>query len=126
MHKKPSNRSFGLLLFFILMLIGLWPLIKNDYPNFYLINLSLIFLFLGIKNSNILTPLNRVWIKFGEILGTIIAPIVMALIYFVILTPISLVIRITGKDLIGLKFSKKKSTYWIKKKKQLGTMDKQF
>ena len=125
MHKKPSNRSFGLLLFFILMLIGLWPLIKNDYPNFYLISLSLIFLFLGIKNSNILTPLNRVWLKFGEILGTIIAPIVMALIYFAILTPISLVIRVTGKDLIGLKFSKK-STYWIKKKKQLGTMDKQF
>ena len=101
MHKKPSNRSFGLLLFFILMLIGLWPLIKNDYPNFYLISLSLIFLFLGIKNSNILTPLNRVWLKFGEILGTIIAPIVMALIYFAILTPISLVIRVTGKDLIG-------------------------
>ena len=125
MHKKPSNRSFGLLLFFILMLIGLWPIIKNDYPNFYLISLSLIFLFLGIKNSNILTPLNRVWLKFGEILGTIIAPIVMALIYFAILTPISLVIRVTGKDLIGLKFSKK-STYWIKKKKQLGTMDKQF
>ena len=125
MHKKPSNRSFGLLLFFILMLIGLWPLIKNDYPNFYLISLSLIFLFLGIKNSNILTPLNRVWLKFGEILGKIIAPIVMALIYFAILTPISLVIRVTGKDLIGLKFSKK-STYWIKKKKQLGTMDKQF
>ena len=81
---------------------------------------------LGIINSKLLSPLNKTWIKFGEILGTLIAPIIMGLVYFVVLTPISLIVRISGKDLIGLKFLKKQDTYWIKRKKNLGSMKKQF
>ena len=81
---------------------------------------------LGLINSKILSPLNRTWIKFGEGLGRIIAPIVMAIVYFIILTPISLIVRIFGKDLISLKFKKNLNSYWIKRDKDLGTMDKQF
>ena len=126
MKSNSSNRSFGLLFFIVFLGFGLWPLIKGESLNIYLLLISLIFLILGSINSNLLLPLNKTWIKFGEILGTVIAPIVMGLIYFVLLTPISLIVRIFSKDLIGLKFSKKQDTYWIKRKKNLGPMKKQF
>ena len=121
-----SNRSFGLLFFIVFFIIGLWPL-KNDLElNYIFIGISIIFLILGLMNSKILTPFNKIWVKFGELLGRIIAPIVMAIIYFFILTPVSLLVRLFGKDLIGLKFKKNLKTYWIKRKKYLGPMDKQF
>ena len=126
MHKKSSNRSFGILFFLVFLGFGLWPLTKEMSPNIYLIIISVIFLFLGLLNSKLLSPLNNLWIKFGEILGKVIAPIVMAVVYFLILTPISLLVRLFGKDLIGIKFSNNIKSYWIKRKKHLGTMDKQF
>ena len=121
-----SNRSFGILFFIVFLGIGLWPLKNNNDPNYILLALSSIFLILGIINSKLLNPLNKAWVKFGEILGMIIAPIVMGLVYFIILTPISLLVRLFGKDLIGMKFSNDVKSYWIKRKKHLGTMDKQF
>jgi hypothetical protein len=126
MHKKSSNRSFGILFFLVFLGFGLWPLTKEMSPNIYLIIISVIFLILGLLNSKLLSPFNNLWIKFGEILGKIIAPIVMAVVYFLILTPISLLVRLFGKDLIGMKFSNNIKSYWIKRKKHLGTMDKQF
>ncbi len=126
MHNKSSNRSFGVLFFVVFLALAFWPMLNNGAPNYYLILLSLIFLILGLVNSKILSPLNKGWIKFGEILGKIIAPIVMAMVYFLILTPISLFVRLFGKDLIGMKFSNDVKSYWIKRKKHLGTMDKQF
>ena len=126
MKIKNSNRSFGLLFFIVFLGIGLWPLKNGQEINIYLIMISLFFLTLGLINSKILSPLNMAWIKFGEILGIIIAPIIMALVYFIILTPISLIVRMFGKDLLGLKFLKKQDTYWIKRVKKLGTMKKQF
>ena len=86
----------------------------------------MIFLILGLINSKLLSPFNKFWIKLGVILGNIIAPIVMALVYFVILTPVSLIVRLFGKDLLALRFLKKKETYWITRKKTLGSMKKQF
>ena len=126
MHKKSSNRSFGILFFLVFLGFGLWPLTKEMSPNIYLIIISVIFLILGLLNSKLLSPFNNLWIKFGEILGKIIAPIVMAAVYFLILTPISLLVRLFGKDLIEMKFNNNVKSYWIKRKKHLGTMDKQF
>ena len=126
MHKKSSNRSFGILFFLVFLGFGLWPLTKEMSPNIYLIVISVIFLILGLLNSKLLSPLNNLWIKFGEILGKVIAPIVMAVVYFFILTPISLLVRLFGKDLIEMKFNNNVKSYWIKRKKDLGTMDKQF
>ena len=126
MHKKSSNRSFGILFFVVFLGFGLWPLTKDQPINSILIFISTIFLILGIFNSKILSPFNNLWIKFGELLGRIVAPIVMALVYFVILTPVGLLVRIFGKDLLGLKFLKKQNSYWIKRNKDLGKMDKQF
>ncbi len=126
MHKKSSNRSFGILFFLVFLGFGLWPLTKEMSPNVYLIIISVIFLTLGLLNSKLLSPLNEIWIKFGEILGRIIAPLIMALVYFLILTPISLLLRAFGKDLLGLKYLKQQNSYWIKREKEIGTMDKQF
>ncbi|KPU82575.1 hypothetical protein JI56_01500 [SAR11 cluster bacterium PRT-SC02] len=120
-----SNRSFGILFFIVFLGIGLWPLKNNNDPNYIFLGLSSIFLILGIINSKLLYPLNKAWVKFGEILGMIIAPIVMGLVYFIILTPISLLVRLSGKDLLKLK-KNKSSTYWIKREKNIGNMDKQF
>ncbi len=126
MNKKSSNKSFGILFFVVFLGLGLWPLTNDNSPNIYLIIISIIFLILGLLNSKLLSPLNSFWIKFGELLGKIIAPVVMAIIYFLILTPISLMVRLFGKDLLGVKFSKQLKTYWIKRKKDLGSMNKQF
>ena len=126
MKSQSSNKSFGLLFFVVFLIIGLWPLKNGENLNFYFITVSIIFLILGLINSKLLSPLNKSWIKLGEILGIIIAPIVMALVYFVILTPVSLIVRIFGKDLLNLKFLKEKETYWIKRKKSLTSMRKQF
>ena len=101
-----SNRSFGILFFIVFLGIGLWPLKNNNDPNYIFLGLSSIFLILGIINSKLLYPLNKAWVKFGEILGMIIAPIVMGLVYFIILTPISLLVRLFGKDLLKLKKTK--------------------
>ena len=126
MKSQSSNKSFGLLFFIVFLIIGLWPLKNGESINFYFITASIIFLLLGLINSKLLTPLNKSWIKLGEILGIILAPIIMALVYFVILTPISIIVRIFGKDLLNLKFLKEKESYWIKRKKSLGSMKKQF
>ncbi len=126
MKSQSSNKSFGLLFFVVFLIIGLWPLKNGENLNIYFITASVVFLILGLLNSKLLTPLNKSWINLGEILGIIIAPIVMALVYFVILTPVSLIVRMFGKDLLNLKFLKEKDTYWIKRKKSLGSMKKQF
>ena len=126
MKTQSSNRSFGILFFVVFLIISLWPLKNGNNLNFYFLTASIIFLILGVLNSKLLSPLNKAWIKFGEILGLIIAPIVMGLVYFVILTPVSLIVRLFGKDLLGLKFIKENETYWIKRKKSLTSMDKQF
>tara|TARA_B100001121_G_scaffold122630_1_gene107494 strand:+ start:89 stop:469 length:381 start_codon:yes stop_codon:yes gene_type:complete len=126
MKSQSSNKSFGLLFFVVFLILGLWPLKNGESLNFYFIITSVVFLILGLLNSKLLTPLNKSWIKLGEILGIIIAPIVMALVYFAILTPVSIIVRVFGKDLLGLKFLKEKDTYWIKRKKILGSMKKQF
>lgn len=126
MKSQSSNRSFGFLFFVVFLIIGLWPLKNGGDINSYFLIASTIFLILGLINSKILSPLNKLWIKFGEILGAVIAPIVMAIVYFIFLTPVSLIVRVFGKDLLGLKFLKEKKSYWIKRKKNLNSMRKQF
>ena len=126
MKSQSSNRSFGLLFFAVFVILSLWPLKNGENLNLYFITAAAVFLILGLLNSKLLSPLNKSWIKLGEILSIIIAPIVMALVYFVILTPVSIIVRIFGKDLLGVKFNKTINSYWIKRKKNLGSMRKQF
>ena len=120
-----SNRSFGIIFFIVFLLISVWPILKGLEIRVWALIISLIFLLLGLINSNFLTPLNKTWIKFGILLGKIIAPLVMGLIFFLIVTPIGLLLRIFGKDVLNLKFSKANS-YWLKREKYIQTMKKQF
>ncbi len=126
MKDKTNNRGFGLLFFIVFIIISIWPLLSGGNLRIYFLLPAFLFLILGLINSKLLTPVNKLWIKFGELLGRLIAPIVMGIVYFVILTPISFIIRIFGKDLLNLKFSNKMQSYWIKRDKDLGSMDKQF
>ena len=125
MTKVSSNRNFGIVFFVFFLLISIWPIMDGQALRVWSLVISLIFLILGILNSKILTPLNLAWIKLGEILGRFIAPVVMAVIYFLIVTPIGLFMRIIGKDLLNIKFSQN-SSYWIKREKKLGPMKRQF
>jgi len=125
MKPKSSNRSFGILFFILFVILSLWPLKNSGTINFYFIAISGIFLILGLINSKLLTPLNKSWIKLGEILGLVVAPFVMLVIFFILITPLSFLIKIFGKDLLNLKFNKS-STYWTDKKNEPSSMKKQF
>jgi len=125
MKKISSNRSFGLVFFIVFLLVGIWPLFGEQSLRIWSIVVSLIFLILGISNSKLLTPLNLFWVKFGELLGRIISPLVMGVVYFVIITPIGLFMRLIRKDLLKIKFLNNNS-YWIKRSKNIGSMKKQF
>ena len=125
MEKISSNRSFGILFCIVFALISVWPIIDGGSLRLWPIPISIIFLILGLVNSKLLGQLNFVWVKFGELLGRIVAPIVMAIIYFVIITPIGLIMRLIGKDLLNINFLKN-SSYWIKREKKIGSMKRQF
>ena len=106
--KISSNRNFGLVFFIACLVVSLWPLIYGEPIRIWLVIISMVFLILGLMNSKLLTPLNKLWFKFGMILGAIVAPIVMGFIFFLVVTPIGLVMRIMGKDLLNKKYDKKK------------------
>ncbi len=124
--KISSNRSFGILFFIVFFITSLWPLISRGDIIYWALIASLIFLVLGVLNSKFLTPLNKLWFKFGIFLGAIVSPIVMGIIYFIILTPIGALMRFLGKDLLKINKSKSLTTYWINRDKQKNTMKKQF
>jgi len=126
MKEQTSVKSFGILFFIVFLLIGLWPKISGEELRLWSVITSFIFLILGLINSKILIPLNKYWIKLGELLGKIIAPIVMMIIYFIIVTPIALLLKIFKKDILGLKLDTKVDSYWIQKEKDLGPMKNQF
>ena len=123
--KLPSNRQFGLVFFTIFMIIALWPLLNGKEIRIWSAIISIIFFILGIANSKILTPLNKIWFKFGIFLGRIISPLVMGLIFFFVVTPIGLLMKILKNDILNLKFNKKKS-YWIEKNGPKSKMKNQF
>ena len=125
MKKNSSNKSFGIVFFLVFLLIAFFPLIEGETIRVWSLAISIIFLILGLINSKLLTPLNLVWIKFGDTLGRVVAPIIMGIIYFVIITPIGLFMRVIGKDLLNTKFSNSRS-YWIKREKNIGSMKRQF
>ena len=123
--KIGSNRSFGVVFFVVFLLISIYPLIINESIRIWSLIVSLIFLFLGIINSNILSPLNKIWFNFGIFLGKIISPIVMGIIFFLVVTPIGLIMRLIGKDVLNLSYNDYK-TYWIEKTGPKSKMKNQF
>ena len=123
--KISSNRSFGIVFFVIFLLISVYPLLYNENIRIWSLIISIIFLFLGIINSRILTPFNHIWFKFGLVLGRFISPLIMGLVFFLVVTPIGLLMRVFKKDLLNLRFDKT-DTYWINKQEPKSKMKDQF
>ena len=123
--KVSSNRSFGIVFFIVFLLIATYPLLKGNDVRIWSLSISFGFLILGLINSKILSPLNKLWFKFGLILGKIISPLIMCIIFFVVVTPIGIVMRVLKKDLLNLKYNQKE-TYWIKKTGPKSKMKNQF
>ena len=123
--KISSNRSFGIVFFVVFLIIDLFPLINDGNIRLWSLFVSLAFLVLGLLNSKFLSPLNKIWFKFGMFLGKIISPMVMGLIFFFVVTPIGILMRILKKDLLNLKMNNNKS-YWIEKSEPKSKMRNQF
>ena len=123
--KISSNRNFGIVFFIVFLVIATYPLINYGEIRQWSLILSLFFLILGLINSKILTPLNKLWFKFGIFLGIIISPLVMGIIFFFVVTPIGFIMRLLSKDILNLKFNNENS-YWIKKTGPISKMKNQF
>ena len=127
--KMGSNKSFGIVFFIVFFIFAIWPLKNNlEISEIKILPLiiSFAFLFLGLINSKLLTPLNIVWYKFGLMLGAIIAPIVMGVVFFAVVTPTGLIMKIFGKDLLRMKFNKNSKSYWVNSDKSNNSMKRQF
>ena len=123
--KISSNKSFGVVFFIVFLIVSIYPLINNGELRIWSLITAIIFLILGLINSKVLTPLNKLWFKFGLLLGKVISPLIMGIIFFLVVTPIALIMRIIGKDQLNLKFNNKKS-YWIEKTGPKSKMKNQF
>ncbi len=123
--KLPTNKNFGIVFSIVFLIIALFPLINDGNLRIWSLIVSTIFLFLGLINSKILTPLNKIWFKFGLLLGRIVSPVIIGFIFFLVVTPTALIMRLIGKDLLNLKFNKHQS-YWIEKTGPKSKMKNQF
>ena len=123
--KISSNRSFGIVFFIVFLLIASYPLTYGGEIRIWSLIISIIFLILGLLNSKILAPLNKIWFKFGILLGKIVSPLIMGIIFFLVVTPIGFIMRLLGKDVLNLKYNKNKS-YWIEKNGPKSKMKNQF
>ena len=123
--KISSNKSFGIVFFLFFLIVSLYPLLKNQEIRYWSFFLSLLFLILGILNSKILTPLNKIWFKFGIFLGKIVSPLLMGAVFFFVVTPIGIIMKLLKKDLLNLRFNQNQS-YWIDKNEPKSKMKNQF
>ncbi len=123
--KISSNRNFGVVFYLFFLMVSIFPLFKDGNIRIWSLIIAIIFLILGLLNSKVLTPLNKTWFKFGILLGSLVSPIVMGIVFFAIVTPTSLIMRVLGKNLLNLKKDNKK-TYWIERSKIESKMKNQF
>ena len=123
--KIGSNKSFGIVFSIFFFIIASYPLLSHNEIRLWSLIISIIFLVLGLLNSKLLTPLNKVWFKFGLLLSKFISPVIMGIIFFLVVTPTGLIMRLFKKDLLNLKYNKN-STYWVEKKEPKSKMKNQF
>ena len=124
--KVGSIRSFGILFFLVFIIIAFYPLLNDHGIRIWSLIVSFIFLFLGMVNSPILKPLNLIWFKFGLFLGKFIAPIVMGIVYFIVVFPTFLFLKLIKKNYLNIKYERNKTSYWINIKEKISTMRYQF
>ena len=123
--KISSNRSFGIVFFIFFLIVAIFPLLNDENIRIWSLIVCTIFLISGLLNLRFLTPLNKLWFKFGIFLGNFVSPIIMGIVFFSIVTPTSFIMKLLGKNLLNLK-KNNKNTYWIEKSKIKSKMKDQF
>ena len=124
--KIGTNKSFGIVFFVVFMLIGFYPLLNDDSLRWWALIISVFFLLLGFLNSVLLTPLNSIWFKFGLFLGKFVSPIVMGLVYFAVVFPTFLFLKLLKKNYLNIEYEKNRHSYWIDVKNKNKSMKDQF
>ena len=124
--EKPSEKSFGVVFSIVFLIVALYPLINSEGLRIWALVASIIFFLLAFLAPKILVLPNKLWFKFGLLIGSIVAPIVMAFVYFVTVLPTGLIMRLLGKDLLKQKLDKNTKSYWIKRSEPMGSMKNQF
>lgn len=125
--KVGSEKSFGIVFACVFFLVGMWPFVFGDgRVRFTFLAIAVVFLALAYLAPNTLRVPNRLWFKLGMLLGAIVAPIVMALVYVTTFVPIGVVVRLLGKDLLSTKIEPEVKSYWIAREKQPSSMKQQF
>jgi len=124
--EQSSERSFGVVFSIVFLIVALYPLINSESLRIWALVVSIIFFLLAFLAPKILVLPNKLWFKFGLLIGSIVAPIVMAFVYFVTVLPTGLIMRLLGKDLLKQKLDKNAKSYWIKRSEPMGSMKNQF
>jgi len=122
--KKKDNVIFGITFSVVFLIVALWPMLDGLNLRTWSLITSAAFVMISFTIPNVFTYLNLFWIKLGYFLGKIISPIVMGIVFFTIVTPIGLLLRLFGKDILRLKRNNK--SYWIKREYKIQSMKKQF
>ena len=121
-----SDRSFGIIFSIVFFIISFWPVMSGESIRLWAFLIAVIILIISLTKANLLHTPNKIWFRFGLMLGNIVAPIVMGIIFFAIITPVGLIMRMLGKDLLNKKFKKSLRSYWNKREQMIGTMKNQF
>ena len=115
--KLPSNRKFVFFFFFVFLAISIWPLYYGEDLRVWSLIISLVLLSLSLLNSKVLSPFNKLWMNLGLILGNFISPIIMGIIYFGLITPTGILLKLIKKDILNLNKTHYVS-YWVEKEKK--------
>ena len=124
--EQSSEKSFGVVFSIVFLIVALYPLINSESLRIWALVVSIIFFLLAFLAPKILVLPNKLWFKFGLLIGSIVAPIVITLVYFVTVLPTGLIMRLLGKDLLKQKLDKNAKSYWIERKQPMGSMKNQF
>ena len=124
--EQSSPKSFGIVFSIVFLIVALYPLINSEGLRIWALVVSIIFFLLAFLAPKILVLPNKLWFKFGLLIGSIVAPIVMAFVYFVTVLPTGLIMRLLGKDLLKQKLDKNAKSYWVKRSEPMGSMKNQF
>jgi len=124
--EQSSEKSFGVVFSIVFLIIALYPLTSSSPINIWSLSASALFLLSAFLAPKVLILPNKIWFKFGMLLGSIIAPIVMALVYFITVLPTGFIMHLLGKDLLKQKLDKSAKSYWIERTEPIGSMKNQF
>ena len=124
--ERSSEKSFGVVFSIVFLIVSLYPLINSESLRIWALVVSIIFFLLAFLAPKILVLPNKLWFNFGLLIGSIVAPIVIILVYFVTVVPTGLIMRLLGKDLLKQKLDKNAKSYWIEREEPMGSMKNQF